>query len=63
MDGPEHAARATSGLRITGIRTFLMQAGPLGASGWGDVRTSGTTGTRNWLFVKVETDAGLVGIG
>ncbi len=40
-----------------------MQAGPLGASGWGEVNTSGVTGTRNWLFVKVDTDAGISGIG
>jgi L-alanine-DL-glutamate epimerase-like enolase superfamily enzyme len=50
--------------RITAIRTHLMQAGPLGVSGWtADVRNSITTGTRNWLFVTVETDAGITGIG
>lgn len=49
--------------RITAIRTHLMQAGPLGATAWGDVKTSITTGTRNWLFVTVETDAGITGIG
>jgi galactonate dehydratase len=50
--------------RITAIRTHLMQAGPLGVSGWAaDVRDSITTGTRNWLFVTVETDAGIAGIG
>ncbi|WP_376099051.1 mandelate racemase/muconate lactonizing enzyme family protein [Roseomonas sp. CCTCC AB2023176] len=49
--------------RITGIRTFLMQAGPLGASAWGEVKTSITTKTRNWLFVKVDTDAGISGVG
>jgi galactonate dehydratase len=52
------------GPRITAIRTHLMQAGPLGVSGWtADVKNSITTGTRNWLFVTVETDAGILGIG
>lgn len=55
---------AIKGPRITAIRTFLMQAGPLGVSGWAaDVRNSITTGTRNWLFVKVETEDGITGIG
>ena len=36
-------------MKITEIRTFLMHAQP--------------TGTRNWLFVKVMTDAGITGIG
>jgi L-alanine-DL-glutamate epimerase-like enolase superfamily enzyme len=50
--------------RITGIRTFLMQAGPLGVSGWAaDVKASITSATRNWLFVKVDTDCGITGIG
>ena len=42
-----------------------MQAGPPGASGWAaDVsKASITSGTRNWLFVTVETDAGITGIG
>lgn len=50
--------------RITAIRTHLMQAGPLGVSGWtADVRNSITSGTRNWLFVTVETEDGITGIG
>jgi galactonate dehydratase len=50
--------------RITGVRTFLMQAGPPGVSGWTpDVRQSVTAGARNWLFVKVDTDAGITGVG
>jgi galactonate dehydratase len=54
----------TRGPRITAIRTYLMQAGPLGVSGWAaDVRNSITSGTRNWLFVKVETEDGITGIG
>ncbi|MGG5821336.1 mandelate racemase/muconate lactonizing enzyme family protein [Falsiroseomonas sp. HW251] len=54
----------TSNPRITAIRTHLMQAGPLGVSGWAaDVKNSITSGTRNWLFVTVETDAGITGLG
>jgi galactonate dehydratase len=57
-------APPAAGPRITAIRTHLMQAGPLGVSGWAaDVKQSITTGTRNWLFVTVETDAGITGIG
>jgi galactonate dehydratase len=54
----------SSNPRITAIRTHLMQAGPLGVSGWAaDVKNSITSGTRNWLFVTVETDAGITGLG
>jgi len=41
-------------MKITDIKTFLVDATPEG--GWGG-------GGRNWLFVKVETDEGLVGWG
>lgn len=41
-------------MRITDIKTFLVDATPPG--GWGG-------GGRNWLFVKVETDEGLSGLG
>ena len=52
------------GPRITAIRTHLMQAGPPGVSGWtADVKNSIVTGTRNWLFVTVETEDGISGIG
>jgi len=58
------APPGAAGPRITAIRTFLMQAGPLGVSGWtADVKNSIVSGTRNWLFVKVETDAGITGLG
>jgi galactonate dehydratase len=44
-------------LKITDIKTFLMMAGApksAGASSWS---------TRNWCFVKIYTDEGIVGIG
>jgi galactonate dehydratase len=41
-------------MKITAINTFLVDATP--PKGWGG-------GGRNWLFVKVETDEGLHGIG
>ncbi len=57
-------------MKITGVRTFLMQAGSPGETAWaaaGDPK-AGKTGasfgsSRNWLFVKVDTDAGITGIG
>ena len=39
-------------MKITNIRTFLVDASAPG--GWP---------SRNWLFVKVETDEGIVGLG
>jgi galactonate dehydratase len=57
-------------LKITGIRTLLMQVDAPNLKGWASDGSFGTragkqglTGTRNWLFVKVETDEGIVGIG
>lgn len=57
-------------MKITEIRTFLMHAGPPDPERWAtDVGSSSTrdsnltTGRRNWLFVKVVTDAGIIGIG
>jgi galactonate dehydratase len=44
-------------LKITDIKTFLMMAGApksTGGSSWS---------TRNWCFVKIYTDEGIVGIG
>ncbi|HEX3351137.1 MAG TPA: mandelate racemase/muconate lactonizing enzyme family protein [Acetobacteraceae bacterium] len=48
-------------MKITDIRTFLMQV----SSERTQVAMLGAPfgGTRNWLFLKVETDAGIVGIG
>lgn len=47
-------------MKITEIKTFLMQVGsrPGMPAGEGSFR-----GSRNWLFVKVETDEGVYGIG
>ena len=41
-------------MKITDVKTFLVDASPPG--GW-------SGGGRNWLFVKVETDAGIYGLG
>ena len=41
-------------MKITDIKTYLMRAEPPGQGGWA---------SRNWLFVKVHTDAGIYGVG
>lgn len=41
-------------VKIERIETFLMHAGPPGQGGWA---------ARNWLFVRVHTDAGIYGVG
>ena len=41
-------------MKIERIDTFLMHAAPPGQGGWA---------ARNWLFVKVHTDAGIYGVG
>lgn len=50
-------------MKITNIRTFLMQAGAPSDTAWASDGKGHQTGSRNWLFVKVETDEGLYGIG
>jgi galactonate dehydratase len=50
-------------MKITDIRCHLMQAGPPAHTGWTATGTSALKGSRNWLFVTVHTDAGLVGTG
>src|SRR5258706_4468598 len=57
-------------MKITDVKTFLMQAGAPEPKAWASDTTlgrerfsTGITGTRNWLFVKVHTDIGIVGIG
>ena len=50
-------------MKITDIRCHLMQAGPPPHTGWTATGASALAGSRNWLFVTVHTDAGLVGTG
>ncbi|MFC0008325.1 mandelate racemase/muconate lactonizing enzyme family protein [Devosia nitrariae] len=57
-------------MKITAVRTFLMQAGPSNSGKPPrqiipvvDESQPRLPGSRNWLFVKVETDAGITGIG
>jgi galactonate dehydratase len=57
-------------MKITNVRTFLMQAGAIRPAGWtpDDAPVSAApvntlTGTRNWLFIKIDTDAGFTGLG
>ncbi len=57
-------------MRIVDIRTFLMQVDAPNLRSWAsdgsfghEKSKKGLTGTRNWLFVKVYTDEGIVGIG
>ena len=57
-------------MRIVDIETFLMQVDAPNLRGWASDGSFGTgkmkaglVGTRNWLFVKVHTDDGIVGIG
>ena len=47
-------------MKITDIKTYLMQVGarPGMPAGEGSFR-----GSRNWLFVKIETDEGIYGVG
>ncbi|MFO1149988.1 MAG: mandelate racemase/muconate lactonizing enzyme family protein [Alsobacter sp.] len=57
-------------MKITEIRTYLMHAGSPSLKTWAADGSFGhqtfsknLTGSRNWLFVKVFTDAGITGIG
>jgi galactonate dehydratase len=50
-------------MKITDVRCHLMQAGPPPVTGWTATGTTALAGSRNWLFVTVHTDAGLVGTG
>lgn len=57
-------------MKIVDIRTFLMQVDAPNLRSWASDGSfghgkskKGLTGTRNWLFVKVYTDEGIVGIG
>jgi galactonate dehydratase len=57
-------------VKIIDVKTFLMHVGAPSLKSWASDGSFGTqtysgnlTGTRNWLFVKVYTDEGVVGIG
>jgi galactonate dehydratase len=47
-------------MKITDIKTFLMQVGARPGLPVGD---GSFRGSRNWLFLKIETDEGIYGIG
>ncbi|GMQ93523.1 MAG: galactonate dehydratase [Acidimicrobiia bacterium] len=49
-------------MKIKSIETFLMQAGTPDDRWWA-TDAGGQQSARNWLFVKVVTDEGIVGIG
>jgi galactonate dehydratase len=50
-------------MKITEIKTFLMQAGSPSDRAWASDGKGHQTASRNWLFVKVLTDDGLYGVG
>ncbi|MEJ1977538.1 MAG: mandelate racemase/muconate lactonizing enzyme family protein [Acetobacteraceae bacterium] len=50
-------------MKITGIKTFLMQAGAPPDKSWASDGKGVQTTSRNWLFVKIYTDAGITGVG
>ena len=50
-------------MKITQIKTFLMQAGSPSDRAWASDGKGHQTGSRNWLFVKVYTDEGIYGVG
>ena len=54
-------------MKITEVKTFLMQAGSASSGKPPKMSAAGPDGkkpgSRNWLFVKIYTDAGIVGIG
>jgi galactonate dehydratase len=53
-------------MKITDIKTYLMQVGPRPGLPGADTGRPGEAdfrGSRNWLFVKIETDEGITGVG
>ncbi|MES3020276.1 MAG: mandelate racemase/muconate lactonizing enzyme family protein [Pseudomonadota bacterium] len=53
-------------MKITKIKTFLMQAASPAETAWSAGGSEGgmsSAGARNWLFLKVYTDAGVTGVG
>lgn len=50
-------------MKITEVRTHLMQAGAPPHTGWTGTGKSALSASRNWLFVTIHTDEGLIGTG
>ncbi|HYW55351.1 MAG TPA: mandelate racemase/muconate lactonizing enzyme family protein [Polaromonas sp.] len=50
-------------MKITAIRRHLMQAGAPGHTGWSSTGKSSLATGRNWFFITIETDSGLIGTG
>jgi len=50
-------------MKIKDVRCHLMQAQAPGHTGWTATGKTALATSRNWLFVTVETDEGLVGTG
>lgn len=50
-------------MKITRVETLLMQAGAPQVTSWTGAGRSALASSRNWLFVLVHTDDGLVGVG
>lgn len=52
-------------MRITSVTPLLMQAGAPSETGWSTAAAGGmsTAGSRHWCFVRIETDAGIHGVG
>jgi galactonate dehydratase len=50
-------------MKITDIKTFLMQAGAPSDKAWASDGKGVQNTSRNWLFVKVYTDEGVTGVG
>ena len=50
-------------MKITDVKTFLMQAGAPSDKAWASDGGGHQTTARNWLFVKVFTDEGITGVG
>ena len=50
-------------MKITDIKTFLVQAGAPPDAAWASDGKGMQNTSRNWLFVKVYTDEGITGVG
>ncbi|KUF11544.1 mandelate racemase/muconate lactonizing enzyme family protein [Pseudoponticoccus marisrubri] len=50
-------------MRITGVTTYLMQAGARPDLMRAKGADADFRGSRNWLFLEIETDAGVTGVG